>query len=503
MMNRQLYSFIKDISFPHEPYCDRDTGEVIESITYPGYISMNWPNGSPCILVEMYLLHRSGSIKVNSFDGGTLKGNASQISHLVRYCYAINRDFWELNHEDIDLFSERLVNERDEYNQQKRNNNTIKSIISACILFLKWLQSNISLDRNIVGIDDKNTRYQIKLKLVTYNDKKGKSYKSEVFPDKLPRSITSPKQPISSDGIKLLWDALSEIRKNASCSNRLKNNFTRKQQNDHLDYMNKRREVQLYLLQNTGLRPHELVTIEVNENIEIIDDCKIIIPTAKRTKGTSLYNNREDKRIIPVERSVAIKVSVFIHKHRTDLIKRLVKTGMIYNKDFIDDYLLLNPETGKGIKPASARQDFRRIAVAAGIKTKTCQSMFRHRFITNMVKLHLSVFLDKNPIKSRNNFHESDYRTILKKVCAFTGHKDPDSLYAYIDIAWDELNVYSNAYDIKKLSDRIYSIQHSLSSLKTDLTYIKGHPNKTTVKKLNDTIDEITSMTFIHDKKND
>lgn len=142
-----------------------------------------------------------------------------------------------------------------------------------------------------------------------------------------------------------------------------------------------------------------------------------------------------------------------------------------------------------GIKPASARQDFRRITVVSGLQEKTCQSMFRHRFVTNMVKLHLIAFMDKNPLKSRQLMIESDYRTILKKVATFTGHQDPDSLNSYIDLAWEEINIFSDVYDIKKLSDRLASINHYLNSLKTDVAGINRLTSKKSIKYLNDKID--------------
>lgn len=247
-MIKQLYTFFTDIEYPCSSYCDRTTGEILESITYPGYFAVTWPNRTPCFLVEMFLLDRSKFVKVNKFDGGTLKGYVSHLTHLIRFCYSNNKDFWLLNDNDIDLFSKKLVNERTEYGHQKRDNNTTKSIIATCILFLKWLQNNICIDRNITGIDNTARRYQIKLVVKTHTDEKGRIYKSEVFPSELPDAITSPKQPISSHSIKLLWDALIEIRSNAVCSNKLKSRFTRKQQINHLDYMNKRRELQLSLL---------------------------------------------------------------------------------------------------------------------------------------------------------------------------------------------------------------------------------------------------------------
>ncbi len=92
--------------------------------------------------------------------------------------------------------------------------------------------------------------------------------------------------------------------------------------------------------------------------------------------------------------------------------------------------------------------------------------MFRHRFITNMVKIHLCSFMDKNPIKNKYNFNEHDYSTILRKVAGFTDHKDPKSLFYYIDLAWEELDVFSYAYEVSNLQSRLNSISILVKDLK-------------------------------------
>ena len=69
-----------------------------------------------------------------------------------------------------------------------------------------------------------------------------------------------------------------------------------------------------------------------------------------------------------------------------------------------------------------------------------------------MVALHLSQFMDKNPLKSRHIMTDSDYRTILTKVSKFTGHKNTESLFHYIDLAWEKLGIFSDVYEIRACS---------------------------------------------------
>lgn len=83
-----------------------------------------------------------------------------------------------------------------------------------------------------------------------------------------------------------------------------------------------------------------------------------------------------------------------------------------------------------------------------------------------MVKIHLCSFMDKNPLKNKYNFNEHDYSTILRKVAGFTDHKDPKSLFNYIDLAWEELDVFSYAYEVSSLQSRLNSISILVKDLK-------------------------------------
>lgn len=155
--------------------------------------------------------------------------------------------------------------------------------------------------------------------------------------------------------------------------------------------------------------------------------------------------------------------------YRQNLIKRLLKYELISSESEIDDVIYLNPETGKSVKQSAAYMDFRRLSKRANIETKTCQSMFRHRFITNMVKLHLVSFMDKSPLKNSHNFNDKDYETILKKVATFTDHKDPKSLNEYIDLAWEELDVFEYAYEVRNLHNRFNAISKLVSDARAQI----------------------------------
>ena len=466
-MKKQLYKQINDVDIPILYHFDSDTGEIFSKLNkLPVYYSIVWPNGTPCLIAELYLTEKSKVVKSSKKDGGTLGNIAKNLTHLIKFCYKENIDPTELTHKDIDDFIDELSNEKYDDYTHIRNNDTVKKIIAYCIDFLIWLQKNIALDRRIVGLDTKRDRYQIKL-VEKHSSHNGVSRTYTVFPTVLPSATKTIVKPIPTAHIKKLWDALAITKSSTKVSNKFKKRFTKQQQSDHREYMFKRRELQLVLLDATGLRPQELTTIECSTNLDNLTKSRLSIPTLKRRE-----DSKENSRVIPISKHVAIKIELFIKIHREKLIDRLIKAKFIKSRAQIDDVIYLNAENGKEVIPDAAYQEFRRLRVKTDINQKTCQSMFRHRFITNMVKLHLIGFMDKSPLKNRQSMNENDYRTILTKVTKFTGHKLPDSLLHYIDLAWEELDVFAYTCEVKALQDKLKSIYYIVHSIKSTFSQV-------------------------------
>jgi len=459
--HNQLWTFVHDIEYPSILRFDHLTGEIISTVDKrEGVYQFRWPDGRTCFPVEMFLSDISDTKSLKKSDGGTVGTYATDLTHLVRYCYNERVQFYELRTADIDELIRQLVADKRPNGRRARSNNTIRQgILPKVVAFLKWLQKEHYPKLNLIGVDTEKVRYQIKLKVVKKTGKNGKGYgQAEVFPTTLPRSTPQLKAPISSTVINKLWDSINDTRSEMRLNDRLLKLFDKTEQAEHLDYMYHRRRFQLSMLEATGLRPQELVKIEYEDNIELVENNKIKIPTLKREEGRF--------RIIPIEKGVAIKVLLFMEEHRKKLIERLKNNGLVANENEVDDYIFLGSENAKQVQPDAAYQEFRRLNIRAGVEVKSCQSMFRHRFITNMVKIHLCSFMDKNPLKNKYNFNEHDYSTILRKVAGFTDHKDPKSLFNYIDLAWEELEVFSYAYEVSNLQSRLNSISISVKDLK-------------------------------------
>jgi hypothetical protein len=66
---------------------------------------------------------------------------------------------------------------------------------------------------------------------------------------------------------------------------------------------------------------------------------------------------------------------------------------------------------------------------------------------------------------------DSDYRSILKRIAAKTGHGSPESLWHYIDLAWREMDVWAQVdQQLERVhaADRFYQelldLRHSLGA---------------------------------------
>lgn len=468
-MNKKLYKIIKAVEYPSRNalYC-RSINEAESLGHLQPYYAFHWPSGDPCQIAEMFLQDKAQTLSTNPLDGGTVGLYASQLSHLVRFCYQRKIEFIDLTHFDIERMVFELIEEKDRTGRPKRNSNTVKAIISTVVAFLLWIQETIFTSRALIGVDTPEQKHQIKLTSKNFRAANGRIIHRAVLVSSLPKSTTTAKQPMPTVIRERIWSALIDLREKQTVSKKLTGPFSDQEQREHWKYMHARRELQLILLESTGLRPQELVLIQCTENIERLRKSQLSIPTLKR--------GSRSHRVIPIDRQVSMKIETFIFVHREKLLARLRRADLIDPSAPPSDTLYLSSETGTAVMPDAAYQDFRRLCLAAKIDQKSCQSMFRHRFITNMVKLHLVSFIENNPHRNKHMMTESDYRTILQKVASFTGHRSADSLLHYIDLAWEELEAFSSIYDLKKLQDNMRAICFKINEIRADITDFRRTP---------------------------
>lgn len=467
MLNGKLYDIINDVELPTHASYDPSTKMYQQHTeTTPAIVALYWPDGYPCIYAEMYLQDISPRLTIRNDNGGSLGTVAKDLTHLIKYCWKAKKDFQDLDSDDFYEFVTGLREEHllDNPTRRKRDDNTVNRIIDNCINFLLWLQIHIVPDKVIVGSRINNP--QIRLVERNITDYFGKKRTKLVYPFRPTSSTQDRKRPMPSIIRNKLWDAVAALSDPSRLSKRYRKRFEdEKELYAELDYLRTRRELELSLFEATGLRPSEQARLRVNENKDCSDTNKIIIPTMKTRK------KRIPKRKIPLEFGVAVKFDLFIKKQREALIARLKGKGIRIDPQ---DHVFLCSRKGTPLSEDTLEREFHRIVEVAGIVQRACVSMFRHRFITRMVVIHLQAFLKDNSGKTRALMTDSDYRTILKRVAVFTGHRDLNSLLHYIDYAWDEIGVFNYVQPAHDLVNIVDGMANTITSLAAEIK-LKPH----------------------------
>ncbi|WP_322068180.1 tyrosine-type recombinase/integrase [Paraburkholderia bannensis] len=434
---RQLFDIVRA---PSGPMRDNTSSMFSVPLDSPATLAIHWPDGSPCVAVEMYLLDITDSVTVRAIDGGTLRVVASALSHLIRFCWDNNIEFWELDDSSFHQFVNSLS---DQGGSQIRNRNTNCRIIDYCIAFLTWLQENISIGRLIVGPRAQGP--QIVLVEQTSRWARGQSSHRLKYPFRPQPDPVDRKRPMPRHVRNRLWDAVG----------------ARYDRDEHIypDWKSKffmaRRQLALTLFEATGCRPSELSLICVGENADCVLEKVLVMQTMKRRRPNS-------KRSVPIDFGTAIRVINFVADERASLLVELARSGI---EPLPNDRLFLSGTDGSPLSAPSLEREFQRLTVSAELEQNACISMFRHRFITNMVKMHIQDFMSKRPDRSSSRPSDADYRLILERVRSFTGHARVESLFHYIDWAWEEMTSFDHTDTAIKLLQLIESTYGAISSL--------------------------------------
>lgn len=389
-------------------------------VTRPAVFALLKPDGHPCVLAEMYVLEIQGRFTVRPHDGGSLKMISSSLLRIIDFCWARRVEFWELDEQDLVEFSEYLGSARREDGRKVRNVNTIRNIISVCVDFVLWC-------RKLFGVFDDDD-------LGAWRLKSGEGHKvlGVRMPRFYPRRVaTERKQPISSPLRNALWDAVLAKSQGSRFWNKRRQSF-----------LKARRELMLILLEGTGCRPAELIRLKTADCVGPLSQRTIILPTLKTRKVEDPF------RRIPIPEAIAIRLDLFIAGPRRTLLLELGSTGGVAE---VDQLVFLDAFSGAPLTIDSLQKDFRRLAVIAAPFQHVCMSMFRHRFITNMIRIHLQAFMSAQGRGERLLLSDADYRSVLARVRAFTGHGSEASLMPYVHLAIEELRAFGNADELNQL----------------------------------------------------
>lgn len=463
-MDKQLFSLLSEIDVSHDAnYNPIGNTYSVRRVIALATFAVTWPDGTPCTLVEIYLISRFRRGASVREDGGSLRATVAKLSHLIRHCWAIKKDFWELDDEDVYQLVVDLIEEKKPAAPmvRVRDNNTVRSIIAAAVEFLLWLQSEMLMDMKLVGV---GPEYRILLLERKIFDSRRNRHVVQLLYHRLPpRATKEPKRPISREKRNLLWQAVGEL----AGADLVLPRWARSHSGAEMlaSYLKARRELLLELLEATGARPGELSKLSVSENDDCYKTQELVLITLKR--------RRHSKRKIKLQPAVAMRLTVFLKKYRAKLLETIQAAGAASEPK---DRVFLGI-SGLPISERSMVSEFYRISKAA-TGYQCCMSMFRHRFITKQVAIHLGIFLSDNN-KTKELMTDGDYRTILKKVATTTGHGSETSLLHYLDLAWEELG------SVDQVTNAV-AIDTSIESAITQVISLTGELERSTRKSADD-----------------
>ncbi|MHC8379731.1 hypothetical protein ACYZT3_28160 [Pseudomonas sp. MDT1-16] len=428
MKKRQLFLTIKDVSVPSRIILDRNTGELyVKNESYHNLVITYWPNGRPCLLINQWLLSRS-----HTWTGSTAETYASLTSHLTNYCFDQNLQFHELNDLELHRLKKALIEEKNGFRGRKpRKNNQVRRILKASIAFLVWYQKTF-LSRSstaLIGTKDKCPQVIIEYRKnrhdgrryifhPSYPPKDSKEKTKKPIPD---YAVSAVETTISAKALEagiILDDLPSQVTVRSSIAG----------------YMYQRRMFMVWIFKKAGLRPSELINYPLEKNQDFMKTKKIILPTKKtRRKGDDI--TREFK----LTTSECSRFNRYLRARDTFITMCEMRFS-----SYIQPKALMLTSTGAPLMQGSMAKDFKRLVNTAGlVDVRGCLSTFRHRFITREVVSYLNEILADAP--KRSLITDAVFQSILKRVSIKTGHINADSLWDYIDLACEEIEMFSAA----------------------------------------------------------
>jgi len=425
-----------------------------------GLSFMTWPDGSPCLLANLYMLSlrerpgRGGNgLSRKGSRGGSIGTYASKISPIIRYCFEKKLDFIKLNDDFFSDLINTLRSEKSSANPAipQRSETSLLAIGRTTLDFLKFV-GDFHGDEKFVS-----PHGSIKAVYKTYTAKgtTGRTIKQNylhhhTFP-KGGRRIHQ-RNPITANNVKKLRDAVNTI------------NSSR-----HLQL---RRNLMITLLEHTGARRMEI------SNITTVDILSALNTSPPMLKLETLKQGTVSERLIPITKIVLNEAKKYMDFARTKSIRRL--------KSAPHHFLFVQEQTGKRLSEHSITNEISILRKHAKIQEQVCPHMFRHAFITNLFTLLIKQHKIQNTDQFRNALLSS--KQFIAEVMMWTGHKNPASVERYIHIAFARLDGLEKIVSISHMVriERIYEQAEYdlLEKLKSGLSVLEYSSELNMLKKL-------------------
>lgn len=360
----------------------------------PGMRAVYWPDGLICWQVNCYLVYCRRSGKAVS----TVNTYASELSIFVRFLYESHLKVDDVCDDAMVAFSDWLLL------RKSASGNHINRLLLRVISFLEWCQA-VFVGKQLVGPLGQGA--QVTITLRSQKSRRGMVRARVQHHSMVPASVPRTVRPVSTTVLSALVDA---------CEWAAKTNFRRS-----------RDRCILVLMADTGVRREELTWIRSEDVFDAVSNGgRLAVRTSKR-KGNPY-------REIPVSIDTLSVIVEYIEVSREIQIRKLKRK----HRDFQDQGWAFCSRIGSRLAPSSISQLFSDLRSEAGITERVSAHMLRHRYITLQVMARL------RSLNHGGAIGVEALTTVLSKVASLSGHSSLESMWRYVDWAYDELEIEFN-----------------------------------------------------------
>lgn len=398
-----------------------------------------WPNGAPCIEVNMFLMNgvisKSWSIRSG---GGTANTYATNLSHIVRFCFDNNLNFSDLTDSYFELFVNRLQAEKRMNGKRARSNSTVVNIGRHTIRLLMYV-GEILRDKSFIGL--KACRVTITEGKFEVGGAKRTYYSHYSLPSRDPYH---KRLPVAHSDEKKLYAHVGQNNNKAIAN---------------------RDTCLVKAYRATGGRRGEVANLKVSD-VELALQSDENFPLLKLISYKQRNSEYDEKtRAIPVPKATLKALKKYVKKYRSRILKRINKDLDSSHKDFVEnDHVFISETTGQPLSKDTITAYFNVWAKEIGASGSVMAHAFRHTYITEKIEMLISLFKLKDKDDLRAKFATDD--SFKEKLLEWTGHKSAKSLENYIHLAFEGISGVSETMDTALMLDGIRATREELEELK-------------------------------------
>lgn len=448
----QLYRLLSDIKIPTGASPLMLTKQHLATYSkFPSLPLMYWPNATPCHLVNLWLMELAKS----STGKESTKTSATLITHLIRFCFTRNISFYDFNDSYLRILTNTLQNElrtgKFQISRLARSGSQVLAIQHTILRFLLWVQKNhppynqlpvigLAVDQPMIVIEWRH-KPRSRAPYLWHSD------------------LVTPTPPIN-DKFPMPEQYIAKLRN--AVYQRYQTLTSRYQNPEHkpehhrletLKYLYSRRMFAINMMINFGLRPQELQEMPISENSAITSTLTVVLPT-KKTRTAQNWRRLK----------INMGLAVTLQSYFDDRLRFIEYLATHKNIAPQTNHVLLG-KSGEALSKASLTKEFDRLCSDAGLDDKkVCLSMFRHRFISREVKAELLLRFRKNPDFLREltpSLKESVARTVILK----TGHRNPSSIWHYVDEQYKLLATPASHESLQSIKDDLDQTKNTVDDL--------------------------------------